>query len=192
MKFIGDYKIDGKICDRLIELHKGADKKGLVVRGALGGGGNKMVVNTDRKDSYDLGIVTVPDAMLEEYGIPEYYMELKRCVDEYLVQHPILNNANPFRIMETPIIQHYKPGGGYKFEHFERTGPSTATRMLTWMTYLNDVTEGGGTTFTYQDITIKAEKGKTLVWPSDFTHSHLGEVSETQDKYIITGWLNYY
>jgi len=192
MQFIGSYKIDEKICDRLIELHKAGNKQGLVVRGALGGGGTKMIVNTDRKDSYDLGIVTVPDAMLEKYGIPEYYLELKRCVDEYIVQHPILKNVNPFRIMETPIIQHYKPGGGYKFEHFERTGPSTATRMLTWMTYLNDVTEGGGTTFTYQDVTIKAEKGKTLVWPSDFTHSHLGEVSKTQDKYIITGWLNYY
>ena len=192
MQFIGSFKIDETLCDRLVELHKHADKQGLVVRGVLGGPNDKLIVNTDRKDSYDLGIVTVPDEMLEDYGIPEYYLELKRCVDEYIDQHPILRNVGPYRIMETPIIQHYKPGGGYKFEHFERTGMSTATRMLTWMTFLNDVTEGGGTTFTYQDTTVKAEKGKTLIWPSDFTHSHLGEVSETQDKYIITGWLNYY
>ena len=192
MQFIGSYKIDEKICDRLIELHKAADKQGLVVRGALGGDDGKVEVNTARKDSYDLGIVTVPDAMLEKYGIPEYYMELKRCSDEYLNEHPILKNVSPFRIMETPIVQHYKPGGGYKYEHFERTGMSTAPRMLTWMTYLNDVTEGGGTTFTYQNTTVKAEKGKMLIWPTDFTHSHFGEVSKTQDKYIITGWLNYY
>jgi len=193
MQFIGSYKIDGKICDNLIALHKEGEKQGLVVRGALGGKDNgKPVVDVDRKDSYDLGIVTVPDKLLEEYGIPEFYNELKRCVDEYVEQHPVLKNIGLYRIMETPIIQYYKPGGGYKFEHFERTGIMTTTRMLTWMTFLNDVTDGGGTTFTYQETTIKAEKGKLLVWPSDFTHTHVGQVSKSQEKYIITGWLNYY
>jgi len=192
MQFIGCYKIDESLCDRLIRLHKKAKKQGLIVRGALGGDDGKLEINTSRKDSYDLGISTVPEEMLEKYGIPEYYMALKRCVDEYIVKHPMLNQVSPFRIMETPIIQHYKRGGGYKYKHFERTGTSTSTRMLTWMTYLNDVTDGGGTTFTYQNTTVKAEKGKTLIWPTDFTHSHLGEVSKTQEKYIITGWLNYY
>ena len=86
-----------------------------------------------------------------------------------------------------------KKGEGFKNIHFENTFRiKDFTRVLVFMTYLNDVTEGGGTTFTYQDITVKAEKGKTLVWPTDFTHTHVGEVSKTQDKYIITGWLNYY
>jgi len=193
MQFIGQFQIDPQICDNLVELHNVANKHGLVVRGRLGGkDGGKPVVDVDRKDSYDLGVATIPDDLAERYGIPDYYMALKSCVDKYFEQHAILNNIGPFRIAETPIIQHYKPGGGFKFEHFERTGIETTTRMLTWMTYLNDVTDGGGTTFTYQDITMKAEKGKTLIWPSDFTHSHFGEVSPTQDKYIITGWLNYY
>lgn len=67
----------------------------------------------------------------------------------------------------------------------------TTTRMLVWMTYLNDVTDGGGTKFIYQDETVQARKGRTLIWPSDFTHTHVGVVSPAQDKYIITGWLNY-
>ena len=193
MQFIGQFKIDDSLCDRIIDLHKAADKRGLVVRGRLGGSDDgQPVVDLDRKDSYDLGVVTIPDDMLEKYGIPEYYKALKGCVDEYFEQHPILKNIGPFSIAETPIIQHYKPGGGFKFEHFERTGIQSTTRMLTWMTYLNDVTDGGGTHFTYQNKTMQAEKGKTLIWPSDFTHSHYGVVSETQDKYIITGWLNYY
>jgi prolyl 4-hydroxylase len=192
MQFIGQYKVDDSLCDRLIELHKAADKRGMVVRGRLGGyTDGTPVVDIDRKDSYDLGIITVPDDMLEKYGVPDYYQALKGCVDNYFDQHPILKNVGQFSIAETPIIQRYKPGGGFKFEHFERTGIQSTTRFLTWMTYLNDVTDGGGTHFTYQKTTMKAEKGKTLIWPSDFTHTHVGEVSPTQEKYIITGWLNY-
>ena len=62
---------------------------------------------------------------------------------------------------------------------------------MVFMTYLNDVTDGGGTEFYYQNKITEARKGKTLIWPADWTHTHRGVVSPTQDKYIITGWLNY-
>ena len=75
--------------------------------------------------------------------------------------------------------------------HFERGGYATTTRMLVWMTYLNDVSDGGGTHFVYQKHTFEAKKGRTLIWPSDFTHTHAGVVSPTQHKYIITGWMNF-
>ena len=193
MKFIGQFSIDENICDRLVALHRAAYKQGHVVRGRLGGGEKgEPVVDLKRKDSYDLGVATLPDEIQQEYGIPEYYLALKACVDKYFEQHPILKNGGPISIAETPIIQYYRPGGGFKFEHYERACLESTTRVLTWMTYLNDVSDGGGTHFSYQDVTVRAEKGKTLVWPSDFTHTHVGEVSTTQDKYIITGWLNYY
>ena len=88
MQFIGQYKIDDSLCDSLIDLHKACDKRGLVVRGRLGGSYNgEPVVDVDRKDSYDLGVVTIPDELLEKYGIPEYYQALKGCVDQYFEQH---------------------------------------------------------------------------------------------------------
>jgi hypothetical protein len=59
------------------------------------------------------------------------------------------------------------------------------------MTYLNTVTDNGGTEFLNQQLIINAEKGKTVIWPADWTHTHRGVVSATQDKYIITGWFNY-
>ena len=57
------------------------------------------------------------------------------------------------------------------------------------MTYLNTV-ENGGTSFKYQNITTQAVKGLTLIWPSDFTHMHKGQISN-QTKYIITGCYNF-
>jgi len=65
------------------------------------------------------------------------------------------------------------------------------SRHLVFMTYLNDVTDGGGTEFLYQDTCVSAEKGLTLVWPAEWMFTHRGQVSPTQEKYVITGWLSF-
>ena len=58
-------------------------------------------------------------------------------------------------------------------------------------TYLNDVTDGGETQWLYQEKQIQPKKGLTVLWPTDFTHTHRGVVSPTQSKTIATGWYNY-
>jgi prolyl 4-hydroxylase len=190
VQFVGDFSIDAGICDRLVELHRACDRQGHVKRGRMGKGG-KLVLDPEKKDSFDVVVDTLPPVLADEYGLERYYAELQRCLREYLEQHPLLKQVGMFRVTESPSIQHYRPGGGFKMPHFERSGFATATRMLVWMTYLNDVTDGGGTHFVYQKHTFEAKKGRTLIWPPDFTHTHVGVVSPTQHKYIITGWMNY-
>ena len=58
------------------------------------------------------------------------------------------------------------------------------------MPYLNDVPDGG-THFKYQELTAPAKKGLTLIWPTDFTHTHKGQITDKHEKYIITGWLGF-
>jgi prolyl 4-hydroxylase len=190
VQFVGDFMIDHAVCDRLVELHRACDRKGLVKRGRMGKGGN-LVVDPEKKDSFDVSVDLVPQDLLQQYGIDRYYAELQRCLQQYVEQHPLLKQVGKFRVTESPAIQHYRPGGGFKMPHFERSGYANTTRMLVWMTYLNDVTDGGGTHFVYQKHTFEAKKGRTLIWPSDFTHTHAGVVSPTQHKYIITGWMNF-
>jgi len=190
MQFIGEFKIDTEICDNLVKLHEVCNQKGLVSRGKLGID-NDYSVDTKKKDSFDLGLVMVPDDLAVQYRIPDYYQSLKKCLDQYVAQHEILRTLAPLELGESPIIQHYKPGGGFKLPHFERTNLMSSQRALVWMTYLNDVTDQGGTHFTYQNYTATPHKGNTLIWPTDFTHTHKGVVSPTQDKYIITGWLSF-
>jgi prolyl 4-hydroxylase len=189
MRFIGEFSIDPQICDHLIELHRVCDRRALTKRGGLNRAG-EIVVDVNKKDSFDVVVGDLPEELQDQYGVPLYIKELQRCVQQYLERHPTLRKT-VFKVTESPAIQHYRPGGGFKIEHFERTGFATATRMLVWMTFLNDVTDGGGTRFVYQDHTFEARKGRTLIWPSDFTHTHVGVVSPSQHKYIITGWFNF-
>ena len=77
--------------------------------------------------------------------------------------------------------------------HCERSGPEAPnnTRHLVFMTFLNTVNDGGGTEFKHHDIIHKAEEGKTLIWPTDWTHTHRGMISNTEHKYIMTGWYSF-
>ena len=54
-----------------------------------------------------------------------------------------------------------------------------------------DIDDGGGTEFKLQKMKVKAEKGKTIIWPSDWTHTHRGIVSPSKEKYIVTGWWSF-
>ncbi len=190
MQFVGDFRVDPALCARLVALHRACDRQGLVKPGAMSKG-DRAVVDARKKDSFDVFVAAIPAALQDEYGIPEYMAALKGCLDQYTAQHPLLREVGTYRMTESPILQHYRPGGGFKLEHFERSSLATTTRMLVWMTFLNDVTDGGGTRFTYQQHTFDAVGGRTLIWPSDFTHTHAGVVSPSQHKYIITGWLNF-
>ena len=57
------------------------------------------------------------------------------------------------------------------------------------MTYLNTV-PNAGTEWLYQNYKTEAIKGLSVIWPSSFTHTHRGIISNDNEKYIITGWLN--
>ena len=51
--------------------------------------------------------------------------------------------------------------------------------------------DAGETEFFHQKIKVKPQKGLTIIWPAEWTHTHRGIVSPTQTKYIMTGWYNF-
>ena len=117
--------------------------------------------------------------------------KLKIAIYEYSEKFPMLDDLQRF-ILEGYNIQRYLPGEGFYTWHCENSGYSGGNdRVLAWMIYLNDLTDGGGTDFQNQNHTEKAEACKMLVWPAYWTHTHKGQVSETQTKYIITGWYRF-
>ena len=179
--FIGGWFIDEKICDDLVKFFNNTDQK---VPGEVCYFG-ESVVKKDKKDSIETGFD--PEANVKEWS--NYKIELQKVLNLYLKKYPDANNVANFRILEGANLQHYKPNGGYYSWHAERQGIST--RHLVFMTYLNDV-DDGGTEFKYQKIITPAKKGLTLIWPTDWPFTHRGQISKTKEKYIITGWFNYY
>ena len=129
----------------------------------------------------------------EDIRLLNYFNELKIVLNKYIEKYPYCNNYSPFGIVEHINIQHYKPNEGYFAWHTERSNnmPIHNNRHLAFTTYLNDVNDGGETEFYHQELKIKPTKGKTIIFPVDWTHTHRGITSPTEDKFIVTGWFNF-
>jgi len=181
--FLGGWYIPTEICDRLIEVFK--NSKHQQGPGMCGGD-----VRPKAKKSTD---ITVTYDTMGSAGI-EYYEELAKVMEEYKKKYPYCTNATgPWALLEPSNIQWYKPGEGFYVWHSEACqAGDTACRHLTYMTYLNDIKEGGGTEFYHQNVLIKPEKGLTIIAPSTWIHTHRGQVAEKEDKYIITGWYSFH
>ena len=130
-----------------------------------------------------------PEDTKEPFG--SYRDALQKVLDNYIIKYNDLNFAQRFNITTGYNIQWYPIGGGFKANHTENNGIiDNSSRVLVFMTYLNDVPDGGSY-FKAQDLEVKAEKGLTLIWPAGITHYHKGIVSNTSEKMIITGWYDY-
>ena len=182
--FIGGWYIPDTICVNLIEEFKRARENGHTKRGEQERGG-KIYVDKEHKDSEDLTI----DPSYMENPIDNYRDYLQKCLDQYVKKYEHANKINPYNINEAYTIQYYKPGGGFKNWHSERAKASYK-RVLVFMTYLNDI-DDGGTEFYYQNLITPAKKGLTIIWPAEWTHTHKGQISHTKEKYIITGWYSF-
>jgi hypothetical protein len=124
----------------------------------------------------------------EQFPFNYYKNFLEQIIHLYERKYEVLKRQKAYNVVNDYNIQYYKPNQGFKDWHCERMDNSN--RNLVFMTYLNDV-EDGGTEFKYQNIITTAKKGLTLIWPTDFTHTHKGQISKTNEKYIITGWMGY-
>ena len=176
--FIEQYQIDPNLCDRIINYFEQSPDKFQ--------GCTRKGVKNDVKKSTDL--------IFRGSLFNDYVDCLIPCINEYKEKYIYCNLIHDsWSIYPDVNIQRYLPGEGYYKLHCERDGGGnpSAQRHLVFMTYLNNVTDDGETFFYYQNLKVKPKKGLTLIWPVDWTHTHCGIPSQTQTKYIVTGWINY-
>ena len=181
--FIGSFQIETNLCDKIIDFfnkNKGLQSKGEVING----------VDETKKKSVDIA-VNPKDLYKPDYqNLRIYFDHLFNCYTEYRAQWPFLNEVFEKVDIGSFNIQKYSPGGHFNKLHSERTSIKTLHRLFAFMTYLNDDFEDGETFFEHYSLSVKPKKGKTLIWPSEWTHAHKGNVVNNGSKYIITGWLN--
>lgn len=180
---LGWYMDDKTLCDRVIEwFNNTSDKAAGVIHNEFG----QRVIDKKIKDSVD-------SHLKDDKLLTEYYTHLRNVMNEYYKVYPLAAYGDEVDVLAPPNIQYYPPGGGFKIWHSERLSgvEPGASRHLAFMTYLNDVTDKGGTQFYHQRINLRPEKGLTMIWPVDWTHFHRGVSSPTQEKYILTGWFNF-
>ncbi len=86
-------------------------------------------------------------------------------------------------------IQRTNPGEYYHW-HIDGGSHQFSDRQLVAIWYLNDVNgPGGETEFINQNVKIKPEIGKLILFPPFWTHEHRGVKLQKGVKYIATTWI---
>jgi len=171
--------LDRQFCRQVIDRFESAADQHR--EGAIGTG---ATVDASIKRSTDLCIT----------GLAQW-----RDVDETLLKslqhglsllsglHPFFS-SNAFKDMGYQL-QRSAPGEFYRWHVDSGPGP-LSQRQLVAIWYLNTVSEPGGVTeFFHQQIRVRPEAGKLLLFPPFWTHLHQGETVSADHKYIATTWV---
>lgn len=123
-------------------------------------------------------------------GYPDRYLNdvIFNCLKEYSHYYGAIKGEPFYSVAQK--IQKTPAGGGYHVWHYENESLEYCSRSLVWMVYLNDDYEGGETEFLYQKKRINPKRGRLIIWPSGFTHTHRGGLVLKGTKYVITGWFH--
>lgn len=90
-------------------------------------------------------------------------------------------------------MKRYLPNDYDEFKlHVDVTDLQSSKRYLSYLLYLNDVEEGGETTFGNDDsFWVKPKTGRLLMFPPLWTHIHTGKKPISGSKYILTSYNTY-
>lgn len=187
--------LDPLVCEDLInqfEKHTWLHTQGKIGMCNDDDTSSMLTLQEDIKQSTDMGITDViADSPAFQPSILKLFEFLNQCIIDYKTEFDHLDSTAKWGMTEKFNIQRYYPGQGYYAWHSEyhpNISPADK-RVLAWMVYLNDVTDAG-TEFAYLGKT-DAIKGKCVLWPAYWTHTHRGIVSDKETKYIATGWYSF-
>lgn len=178
--FIGVFKVDMD-CESVIEYFEYLTQANSVCG-----------VPDHQKDYRKDSVVYVQDLDIK-YRSPffdEYNRITWDCMSLYVEEFSYFDPLHNLQ-QATCKIQKTLPGGGYHLWHSENHTYESRYRGLVSMVYLNDVEEGGETEFLYYSKRIKPERGKFLLFPAGFTHTHRGNPPLSGKKYIATSWIEH-
>jgi hypothetical protein len=116
----------------------------------------------------------------------ELFRSLGVAIAEFREAYPFFKG--PFKDSGY-AIQRTSPGEHYHW-HIDGGSHEFSQRQLVAVWYLNDVPgPGGETEFSYQNVRIRPEAGKLLLFPPFWTHEHRGVTLQQGVKYIATTWV---
>ena len=132
-------------------------------------------------------LTDVDTKLVSEQFLKIFWEEIYKT---YVQKFSVLENYASHKIYHLKL-QKTLPTQGYHVWHSENGTRESSNRILVFILYLNDVEEGGETEFLYIKRRVTAKKGRLLLWPSGFTHTHRGNPPLSGEKYIMTGWVEF-
>jgi len=175
-----DNALDPALCARIVELFESDPEQQfqrgrqrtwieyLITRNALAQWRDIESVLIDNMVRHLADYATIPSASMLARKAPRAFEHLK--IKKYEAA-----SAEP----------HHFPLHVDVFDH------KSAMRTLGFLWYLNTVKEGGETVFPVLGTRVTPKAGRLLMMPPNWMFEHVGEAPVSNDKYILTSYLNF-
>jgi hypothetical protein len=130
---------------------------------------------------------------VDKFAKPEFRTVFRQMIDRGLE----LYNRDVGLLIEVPNspvtedlrMKRYSPGESEGFQlHFDAIYEK-GNRYLVFLWYLNDVEEGGETTFPQLGWAVRPKAGRLLMFPPFWMYQHEGTPPRSSDKYIVSTYL---
>ena len=187
--FVKDDALDADLCKRLIKIFDSHESKnrGMVTDGSVGGSriDLSLKVTTEMSVSHSMKLLDVDKLVFESLsrGFSDYFINVYNNNPLYMT--PFYNG----KLFDTGFhIQKYEKNSGFYGWHTDELVTENSIRRFAFIFYLNTVIEGGETMFL--NGKVNPVRGRLLFFPSTWTYLHRGNVPISNDKYILTGWMN--
>jgi prolyl 4-hydroxylase len=173
-----DHSLEEAVCRRMIESFAGLARfqrpNGRGIRAGLEESAWTELNVTALSDVHFLGMFRqLIDRALERYN------------NDIGLPIPIPNTPQTSEL----VMKRYRPGQDERFQlHFDAIN-FVSNRYLVLMWYLNDVAEGGETSFPHLDLMVKPRCGRLLIFPPYWMYQHQGLPPVSEEKYILSTYL---
>lgn len=124
--------------------------------------------------------------------LDRFRLVVRRCFADYRELSPTLAFCDR---LEGPNVLRYGLSDPDRPEwfhgHADCWDVPSATRQVSVVAYLNDVSEGGETVFETLDVAQRCEKGTILFFPSNYLYHHAARPPESNEKAVVVTWLHF-
>ncbi len=115
-----------------------------------------------------------------------------KVVDQYIQDIDCRHDFPQRWMFEQFRMKMYEPNGRDEFKtHVDVGDHSSSIRFLVGFLYLNDVDEGGETSFPKLDYVVKPKRGRIILFPPTWQYRHAGLQPISSKKYIVGTYLHY-
>jgi hypothetical protein len=121
----------------------------------------------------------------EKTALSELFSLSIKAQIEKVVKDYIMENLIPNGVSEIWSVLKYSKGAEYK-GHYDR-GPN-APRTFSMVAMLGSPIKGGELEFPNFNVTIPAEEGSVILFPSNFPYLHIAHPVEEGTKYSLVTW----
>lgn len=137
----------------------------------------------------------------DDASVPADWPRLGELVDvlhgglERYRQHVRSDALGRVQAIEWPNVFRYDaddPRGPNRFHrHVDAWSMGTASRVVSAIFYLNDVTEGGETRFPKLELDVAPRAGRAIFFPSSFLFEHEGLAPRSGPKFVLVAWYHF-